>query len=260
MGYVSSPEGNEFFGDELGVWWMVLSGHSFLAPFHFVSKPVDAIIAPESTSGGGVRQKEKLAVVECLDMFDSRPKYHRIPLPRSWSAQSLPRTWSIPLHSDIGPVFKPQKSSQTNFEVQVRERMYQDVSGSCQEFLICSEQGTPAYKFLHACEFGVILRAHDDSGQSPRWFGEFPRRHFWFSCSLVKAPDASVCWPEILQYLLLMMYSSDVQPTKVGLHVLNLHALLRSPYRIFCSIWMFRFSRNLEVFKILEQHSLWVYG
>ena len=202
MGYVSSPEGNEFFGDELGVWWMVLSGHSFLAPFHFVSKPVDAIIAPESTSGGGARQKEKLAVEECLDMFDSRPKYHRIPLPRSWSAQSLPRTWSIPLHSDIGPVFKPQKSSQTNFEVQVRERMYQDVSGSCQEFLICSEQGTPAYKFLHACEFGVILRAHDDSGQSPPWFGEFSRRHFWFSCSLVKAPDASVCWPEILQYLL----------------------------------------------------------
>lgn len=66
---------------------------------------------------------------ECLDMFDSRPKYHRIPIPRSWSVQSLPRTWSIPLHSDIGPVFKPQKSSQTNFEVQVRERMYQDVSG-----------------------------------------------------------------------------------------------------------------------------------
>ena len=40
--------------------------------------------------------------------------------------------------------------------------MYQAVAKN-----FCSEQGTPAYKFLHACEFGVILRAQDDSGQSP---------------------------------------------------------------------------------------------
>ena len=41
----------------------------------------------------------------------------------------------------------------------------------------------------------IVAKAHDDSAS-------FLAAIFGFSCSLVKAPDASVCWPEILQYLL----------------------------------------------------------
>lgn len=95
----------------------------------------------------------------------------------------------------------------------------------------------------------IVAKAHDDSASFlAAIFGSLAA---W--SRLLMPQSAGLRFSSIY---FLMMYSSDVQPTKVGLHVLNLHALLRSPYRIFCSIWMFRFSRNLEVFKILEQHSL----
>ena len=83
----------------------------------------------------------------------------------------------------------------------------------------------------------IVAKAQDDSASFlAAIFGSLPA---WSRLLMPQSTGLRLC----SSIYFLMMYSSDVQPIKVGLHVLNLHALLRSPYRIFCSIWMFRFSR-----------------
>ena len=115
---------------------MVLSGHSFLAPFHFVSKPVDAIIAPESTSGGRARQKEKLANVWiCLIRDQNTIEYLSLEVEVSNPFQEPEAFHFTPT---LGLYSSPKSRHKQILRCRSEKgciRMYQDVSGSCQEFL-----------------------------------------------------------------------------------------------------------------------------